>query len=45
MLRLLLFMHHVAFVPHALHHVVLGSFLLIYARWCEAGTRDLRGAS
>jgi hypothetical protein len=32
MLRLLLFMHHIAFSPHGLHHVVLIYFLLVYAR-------------
>jgi hypothetical protein len=33
------------FEPHALHHIVLGSFMLVYARSRRTGIRGSSGAS
>jgi hypothetical protein len=40
MFRLLLFMHHIAFAHHALHHVDLGSCMCMFDRSRGAGIRD-----
>jgi hypothetical protein len=40
MLRLLLFMHHIAFAPHASHHVYIGSCMCIWDRSRGAETGD-----
>jgi hypothetical protein len=39
------FLHHLAFAPHALHLVLFRSFILVYARSCGVRNRDLRGES
>jgi hypothetical protein len=45
MLRLLLFMHHIAFALHALHHVDLGSCMCLCDISRGAGTGDKKVAS
>jgi hypothetical protein len=40
MFRLLLFMHHIAFAPHALHHVALGLCMCRCDRSRGVGTED-----
>jgi hypothetical protein len=45
MFRLLLFMHHIAFAPHALHHVDIGSCMCICDRSCGAGIGYQKGVN
>jgi hypothetical protein len=45
MIRLLMFHASYCIAPHALHHISLGSDMLIYARSRGAKTRGADGAS
>jgi hypothetical protein len=45
MIRLLLFMHHIAFAPHALHILTSAHICAYMGRSCGAEIRNLSGAS